>query len=481
MRSKNLLLCVASIALIFCSINFVYSTGLSCSFQDTCVDSNNVQDPDRIIMSLSNITNAHGEIWSFGEYTKLLCCNFEDEKHECTDTNKILGLSSETNAHAEIPDGNIEDGTTNYETNVCFDNMECYSNSTPEAECESNEIPLLSLSAKTNAHLGDFDAYPIKICCKAKLAYWADETGVITNIDPIVTETTTITLSIANTDFTEGTVDFTIKEKDDFLNPDDYIITIPGEVDSNGNAEVSWTITQADLSEAGKFERDEYTFYFVVEKGSQILTSGDLFTRDVLAYYPCDETLVCGDYETKEECRGNNCELAGNSEAGCGDQTPIEDGCYYETNCACRWNATAGEEGTGICESITEEVFMGACESGEEYPTTRGKCSIQETTEDNCDDGFLTYSWIASWDWQDNVYTSESEVPGDSEPMEDPEGTFHYPNDKWSKCTDKSNTIPCPAQIQLPFFGFFNFFISLLLIGLIYVLMNFNQGNIKWD
>ena len=469
MRLKNLLILVLSTTLIFCSMNLVYSTALSCSLQDTCTNLDGTFNENKIVMSLSDTTNAHGETWDSGNYGKLLCCNFEGD-HECTDTNKVLGLSSLTNAHAEIPEEEF------YGENVCFNNFEC--RSTRDNNCSVNEIELISLSAETNAHLGNFDAYPIKICCKAELAYWTDTAGeYLTNINPVVLETTTITLSIANTDLDGGTsIDFNIKERD--LLVDDEIKTISGVVDQEGNAEVSWTITQADLSSASGIlgDEEEYEFYFEVEKDSLILMSGNLLTGEVRTDYFCDETMVCGDYKTQGECGGNNCELAGDPEAGCGDQTSIEEGCYYETNCACRWNSNVN-----ICESIIEEVFMGACESGEVYPVTRGKCSIQETTEDNCDDGFLTYSWIASWDWQDNIYTEESTVPGDLGSIEDPEGTFHYPNSKWSKCTDKSNTIPCPAQIQLPFFGFSNFFISFVLIGLIYVLMNFNQGNIKWE
>ena len=70
----------------------------SCSITTSCADANKV-------MRLSSITNAHGALWD-GTYANYLCCDFTGT-HSCNDTvsNAILRLSSSTNAHAEISSG----------------------------------------------------------------------------------------------------------------------------------------------------------------------------------------------------------------------------------------------------------------------------------------------------------------------------------------------------------------------------------------
>ncbi|MEJ2268133.1 MAG: hypothetical protein P8X70_03595, partial [Nanoarchaeota archaeon] len=69
-----------------------------------------------------------------------------------------IGLSSETNAHAEIPQ------EQNYENNnVCYEGLNCRSLS---GSCnEDYPIEVLSIASNTNSHIGTFDTYPTKICC----------------------------------------------------------------------------------------------------------------------------------------------------------------------------------------------------------------------------------------------------------------------------------------------------------------------------
>jgi hypothetical protein len=79
-----------------------------------------------------------------------------------------------------------------------------------------------------------------------------------------------------------------------------------------------------------------------------------------------------------------------------------------------------------------------------------GKCVYSEQTDDNCDDGFLTFSWTAAWIWDE----------GNPEHQD--------PNNLQAKCLDGQKTVECPAQIPLPFFGVYNILAALILISLIY-------------
>jgi len=110
-----------------------------------------------ILMGLSGSTNAHGELWNEEYYQYVLCCDFERTR-ECEEdgTNKIIGLSDITNAHAEIP------SLDNYEFDVCYQNLSC--RRTTE-DCTTYEMEMFSLTDETNAHIGGFDDYYVKICC----------------------------------------------------------------------------------------------------------------------------------------------------------------------------------------------------------------------------------------------------------------------------------------------------------------------------
>lgn len=111
------------------------------------------------MMGLSGASNAHGQLASETGYSHSLCCT--DGNTTCTGTNEILSLSSSTNAHAEGP------YQPNYNNPVCYGYLDCVS--VAVSDCSQTDpfrpIPLLSISASTNAHLGEFSAYSTKICC----------------------------------------------------------------------------------------------------------------------------------------------------------------------------------------------------------------------------------------------------------------------------------------------------------------------------
>lgn len=127
---------------------------------------------NNVLMKVSALTNAHGEIDTQLNYQYALCCDFAYPKPVSCSTdsddagalndNRILGLSSSTNAHAEVP--NLSPMI--YTTDVCYQNLECIhtSNSCPG----DYPIEMLSLSSSTNAHIASYDTvgYDINICCK---------------------------------------------------------------------------------------------------------------------------------------------------------------------------------------------------------------------------------------------------------------------------------------------------------------------------
>jgi hypothetical protein len=118
-----------------------------------------------------------------------------------------------------------------------------------------------------------------------------------------------------------------------------------------------------------------------------------------------------------------------------------------------------------------------SCTGDPDVPTGIGKCTYDEdTTNDNCDDGLLTFNWTAVWTWA-NIGV---DTPCDIGYVLGDDGKCHYdPKGLSSKCKEGFRTISCPAQIPLPFFGAYNFIVALAIIALIYILRASNQGKKK--
>lgn len=151
-RKRGWISFILIFAFVILSFNLI--SAASCSITTSCA-------PDNTVMKLSSNNNAHGSLWNQGTYTYYLCCDFTGI-HSCfsNDNNTVLRLSAPSNAHAEIP------SLTNYPlaNRVCFGNLSCMKSSSP---CPSGYFSMVSLSADTNAHLGEFgSAYSTKICCK---------------------------------------------------------------------------------------------------------------------------------------------------------------------------------------------------------------------------------------------------------------------------------------------------------------------------
>jgi len=243
------------------------------SFTYACTD-------DQRILRLSSESNAHGEVWNgAGNYPIEICydeifgsdyqAEAGEDVHACTGTNKVVGLSSETNAHAEEP------GLDNYPVDVCYGDLECSVIDSGDCSDLGDEYRcVVTLSSDANAHLATCgsNGYDKKVCCKSGPVivgdrYWANMEG---NRITSAEVGDTVMMVWENSGLEDGTeVSFEIYEKDGFANPDDDIKTednnITGEV-INGNAIGIWTITQEDVN-AGGNENDSSEFYFSVVGG----------------------------------------------------------------------------------------------------------------------------------------------------------------------------------------------------------------------
>ena len=254
-------------SLMFCFILVFMSLFFISNLSGGCVN-------DQRILRLYFESNSHAASWnpSNSDYTIEICYDeiFGEsytgaDPHECTGTNKVIGLFSNFNSHAEIPSLN------NYPIQVCYGNLTCVKDTTPGILCsDTDKKVVLRLYNDTNSHVttANYFNYPIKICCKDDITnhsqhpediYWTNMMG--TPIDNLGAEIEDTVLMRYKNHAGES-YDFEIKENDPFI--DDPIRIIPSENNFNFDNHLSakWKITQEDYNSGGSENKEE--FYFIV-------------------------------------------------------------------------------------------------------------------------------------------------------------------------------------------------------------------------
>jgi len=183
----------------------------------------------------------------------------------------------------------------------------------------------------------------------------------------------------------------------------------------------------------------------------------DAFAGGSLACYAQGETNECH-FDTSGCSGGNGPGPCNNSIVNSGEEC---DGTDWGGITGCS-NFDEFDGGTLSCSS-TCMFDTSLCTGGSgDVPSAIGSCTYDEdTTSDNCDDGFLTYSWTATWTWD----------------VDNPE--HNDPNNAAAKCVGGEKTIPCPAQLELPFFSIYNVIAALILIVLIYAILIWKKKKVS--
>ncbi|MBI1934972.1 carboxypeptidase regulatory-like domain-containing protein [Candidatus Woesearchaeota archaeon] len=130
-------------------------------------------------MGISDLTNAHAEIFSFNNYPYSICCKdtlgYPIDNQDTGKYISFLKLSSKTDAHVEQSSSN--DYNFNAHISSPFYEIKCnYAQS-----CNGYDTCLVSISGATDAHISVCDYYPINICCTTQCA--SIETNCIDGLD----------------------------------------------------------------------------------------------------------------------------------------------------------------------------------------------------------------------------------------------------------------------------------------------------------
>ncbi len=200
--------------------------------------------------------------------------------------------------------------------------------------------------------------------------------------------------------------------------------------------------------------------------GNDVLDNGEVCDGTNLAGFSCSDfdnltgtTLLCN-----SECSGfitSSCTGYSCNDDGVLDNGEACDGANLGGySCTDFDNFTGGTLGcNSVCDLDTSLCSGGGSSGGFKV----GKCTYDEESTDTCaDDGFLTFSWTASWTWAEGNEILQND-----------------PANLSSQCVSGQRTVECSAQIPLPFFGFYNVVIALLAIGMIYGIISLRKKRIN--
>ncbi|MEK6924635.1 MAG: PKD domain-containing protein [Nanoarchaeota archaeon] len=235
------------------------------------------------ILRLSSTSNAHGEIYNgLGNYGTQICFpnlfpgySIGANPHDCIipnegaePTNLVLRLSDDTNAHAQAPDYT---GTA-YPIDICYGSLICVSST---SACPSGQTEVVSLFSDTNSNLETVGTnnYDTRICCTASTnpnilnAKWKyyDGSEIPNNDPPINVCRNNYIIASAQTVGLNGQ-QITFRFLDDDLGSDDEIIRLNANV-VNNRAEIALNLGDSAVQtiiqgELGGTEGDDLELLF---------------------------------------------------------------------------------------------------------------------------------------------------------------------------------------------------------------------------
>jgi len=488
-----------------------------------------------VVMGLSSETNAHGELATQSNYDSVLCCNIGTGNTDCSGTNKIIGLFSETNSHAEVP------SEENYNENVCYENLVCTHRSSCN-EGEAEVLSLSDVTNAHIGGAGDYNVKICCSGvgagfgdCSLLSAKWNLEEA--TDGQKVYLEVT------GSSNFCDGrSISFEVYEED-LLGDDTLIASSPEVCPDPKKPDLCKASFVGDTSTGGVWYAEwvddgilggNPEYYFTVTLGEDSIKSNNP-TLKVLPqdsdYCIVPPITACGNYETESECESDSCDVVGESSlpgVECDDDN---------TECACAWDEDAeGTEedpkckfgyielsedecgtpsegcnyGCTLCYDLTTEEnycnLGSTCPAGETPGDNDGTCEsgIDGCSSEDCSDGdrdsCASPYYCSGGKCLSIEGPSITAISGTCEVTqivesncdEDPVGyktlrvTGTWKGDECGdaciKCESMNNeilTVPCPAQIQLPFFGWQSAVIIIVVIIIIYIIWKYKKKEVK--
>ncbi len=312
-------------------------------------------DEGYVLVGLSAATNAHTQAWVYpnNDYPYVLCCNFGDGNRNCNAdfSNKVVGLSSLTNAHAEI------NSLDNYKTvKICYEDMQCLKSTT--GCTESMGVEVVNLSSDTNAHVGTGAGFQTAICCKSsKFLSTCTITAATWNLqEAIPNQGVRLEVTGSGLECDNQAVSFEVREAD--VGSSDPVTTNPVSVGFVGDTAIG--LWYAEDQDDGLLGGDpEYFFNASIVRSipskSLLSTDPKLSVTSTSIEDACSTISICGDYPDQGQCESDAslCDVAVDSSMEGVDCTSAG------FSCACSWDTAEAK-----CEFSYTEIEPGPCENG---------------------------------------------------------------------------------------------------------------------
>ncbi len=341
-------------------ISAEYTPNYSCNI--TTVANCNAAVGGNIVMGVSAPTNAHGDFPynASDNYPNVLCCYFGQGYTTCSPSannlyyssvgvnipqNKIIGLTSPTNAHAEAP------GQTNYNTNVCYQagggqgGLECISTNLASNPSGCSNLKWIyqdnvyyyninpfNISNYTNAHIGvDNTAICCRIvglntACKLNSATWTYNSAM---------QGVQAGLNVTGTNCAGAEITFNVTDSNG-----NKVSNNPGDVIFPLNAPATSSVTSTWTAEYRVGQPNNYKFTALAIFNGNKISSGPPNATLITTQQPpsfCTSINTCSDYTPygSANCTSDTslCNVAKND--------PNKDPKAYSYGCA--WNTTSSK------------------------------------------------------------------------------------------------------------------------------------------
>jgi hypothetical protein len=406
-------------------------------------------------MKLSDFIGTRGEVWDgTGDYPVEICYDSifgeEGTRGFYTIENKILGLSSQSNALAQIP------SLSTYGTNVFYGDLACTSRT---GACIDDEKCVVTLSGDSDALLATCDSptpYNTKICCTP--SYCGD--GII-NRDLEQCDGTDLDSKTCS-NLLPNSIGTLFCNNDCSFNLSNCILPASNLYWADSDLTPISKINEVKLGETEIF---------------MVFNNIALAVGETLAFqiYREDGTNT---YPVRVGA-GSISATVSSSGAIVTDWTPsVED----ITNAGGTDDFYFNVVYRGITEkSNLLDVLLFENPPEWEIGIEIGKCLKNEVMEGECvnEDSVITISQEATWNWgEKNTFSNEEDCKAFVQSVRinggcaESNGSWHYdPRSESLKCVDRSWELKCLDILKLPFFGIKEFLITLFAIFGIYAFL----------
>ncbi len=434
---------------------------------------------EKTILSLSATTNSH---ISFGDdlnYLTKLCCTQSPEKKNCNNNGICDGTETEQSCPVDCVSCGIGEEwclngckTNSGDGNTCgIGNERFCDGGAIDGTCSVTESCRCADCTNKQDHCSSGLICGTDFSCKsASDSYWSttgDSLGYITEIN-INDNGGSVLMNLINTNLNlEEQVIFNIYNEQ--IDESHFMESISSIAKDTTKINATWDINLAEISD--KRNRD---FYFTVKGQNSPALKINILDECFGGSTHCDR-YTDADSCILDRCGVANASIKDTKNLICGGSYSDAFG-IYTYNCACIWNSTAQTCRPQETRNDIDPI------DGSPYNTEwQGNCSFIEDIETSCStDEFMSYSWSGIWDWGSASDTQETEnhflgssvgAPESNKYYYDPISSDGVTRESQSCILSSGDKIvPCPSQLKLPFFNFWNVIASLVLIAGIYLI-----------